>query len=190
MQTVSPTNDQGSVPALEKVKIVFLVDRLSAKMETGLNIIGVCFIMILMFFTAAEIVGRYLFNSPIPGYVEDTELMMAAIVFLGFGYAQRKGAHIRMDMVINKIRGRPYHFIHALSALFSLAAYAVICAASFKATWEAYQMGDVTEYLYTPTWPSKLCVPIGAFFLCTRLFLQMLKHTGQVVVGEQIRKIE
>ena len=189
MQTAA-TTAQDPVPVMEQVKFVSLLDRLSAKMETGLNLIGVCFIMILMFLTAAEIIGRYLFNSPIPGYVEDTELIMAAIVFLGFGYGQRKGAHIRMDMVINKVRGRPYHLIHALSAFFSFIAYGVICVASFKGTLEAYQMGDVTEYLYTPTWPSKLCVPVGAFFLCTRLFFQVLKHAGQAAVGVEIRKID
>ena len=148
------------------------------------------FIAVMMILTAVEIVGRYLFNHPIPGYVEDVELIMAAIVFLGFGYTQRVGAHIRMDMVINRLTGRTYHLTEATSALLGLLAYGIICVSSFFATIDAYQMKDVTEYLYTPTWPSKLCVPLGSFFLCVRFFLQALKNLGQAVVGVEIRDLE
>ena len=126
--------------------------------------IGVVFILILMFFTASEIIARYIFTWPIPGYVEDVELIMAAIVFLGIGYTQRVGAHIRMDMVVTRLNGRFYHIAEALSLLLGLIGFGIICVSSFLFTVDAYQVGDVTEYLYTPTWPSKLCVPIRKFF--------------------------
>lgn len=178
------------VPVLDRFKAFYWVDRSFAGIETGLNLIGVFFILVLMILTAAEITGRYVFNNPIPGYVENTELIMAAIVFLGFGYTQRVGAHIRMDMVINRLTGRAYHASEAISALLGLIAYAIIFLSSLKGTISAYQMGDVTEYLYTPTWPSKLCVPLGAFFLCVRFLLQALKNLAQAVTGEEIRGLE
>ena len=55
---------------------------------------------------------------------------------------------------------------------------------------DAYQVGDVTEYLYTPTWPSKLCVPLGSFFLCTRFIIQIIKNIAQAVVGGEIKEME
>lgn len=178
------------VPVMDGIKAFHLFDRYSNKIETALNVVGVIFIMILMILTAGEIIGRYAFNHPIPGYVEDVELMMAAIVFLGFGYTQRVGAHIRMDMVINRFTGRTYHLTEAFSGFLGLIAYAIICLASFLGTIDAYQMGDVTEYLYTPTWPSKLCVPLGSFFLCIRFIIQIVKNLGQAYVGIEIRDLE
>jgi C4-dicarboxylate transporter, DctQ subunit len=178
------------IPFMDGIKAFHLFDLASARIETVLNIIGVIFIMLLMILTAAEIIGRYTFNRPIPGYVEDVELMMAAIVFLGIGYTQRVGAHIRMDMVINKFTGRTYHLAEALSGFLGLIAYSIICISSFLGTIDAYQMGDVTEYLYTPTWPSKLCVPLGAFFLCIRFLLQIIKNIGQAYIGIEIRELE
>ena len=176
--------------AMHRFRIFRLLDKWNANIETVLNYLGVFFILILMFFTAAEIIARYLFNNPIPGYVEDVELIMAAIVFLGIGYTQRVGAHIRMDMVIVRIRGRFYHFTEALSLLLGLVGYAIIFVFSLKFTIDAYQMGDVTEYLYTPTWPSKLCVPVGSFFLCTRFMIQIVKNLGQAVAGVELRELE
>jgi C4-dicarboxylate transporter DctQ subunit len=185
---------QGANPkntsVMDHFRIFHYLDRINARIETILNVLGVTFIIILMFFTACEILGRYLFNNPIPGYVEDTELIMGAIVFLGIGYTQRVGAHIRMDMFIQKMKGRTYHITEALSLFLSLIAYGIICIYSFHFTVEAYQVGDVTEYLYTPTWPSKLCVPLGSFFLCTRIIIQIIKNIAQAVVGSELRELE
>jgi C4-dicarboxylate transporter, DctQ subunit len=177
-------------PVMDGITAFHFLDRYSTKIENVLNVTGVIFIMLLMILTAGEIFGRYAFNHPIPGYVEDVELMMAAIVFLGFGYTQRVGAHIRMDMVINRFKGRTYHLTEALSGFLGLLAYATICIASLLGTIDAFQMGDVTEYLYTPTWPSKLCVPLGSFFLCIRLFIQIVKNLGQAYVDIEIKNLE
>ena len=187
---ISQKKPPGTMPIMDGIKAFHFFDNLSARVETVLNIIGVVFIMLLMILTAAEIIGRYAFNHPIPGYVEDVELMMAAVVFLGIAYTQRVGAHIRMDMIINRFTGRAYHLTEALSCFLGLFAYGIICLSSLRGTIDAYQMGDVTEYLYTPTWPSKLCVPLGAFFLCIRFLLQGIKNLGQVYAGIEIRDLE
>lgn len=178
------------MPVMDQCRVFHYLDKANAYAENVLNALGVVFIIILMFFTACEIVGRYVFNHPIPGYVEDTELIMAAIVFLGIGYTQRVGAHIRMDLVINKLRGRLYHITESLALLLGLIGYGLILIFSFQFTVEAYQVGDVTEYLYTPTWPSKLCVPLGSFFLCTRFIIQIIKNIAQAVVGVELRDLE
>lgn len=175
---------------MDRFQVFHYLDKGNAYIETVLNVTGVIFIVILMLFTASEIIARYVFTSPIPGYVEDVELIMAAVVFLGIGYTQRVGAHIRMDMVITMIKGRFYHIAEALSLLLALIGFGIICISSFQFTLDAYQVGDVTEYLYTPTWPSKLCVPIGSFFLCTRFIIQIIRSIAQAVVGAEIKEVE
>jgi C4-dicarboxylate transporter DctQ subunit len=178
------------VSYMDRFRVFHYLDKGNAYIETILNVIGVIFILILMLFTASEIIARYVFTSPIPGYVEDVELIMAAIVFLGIGYTQRVGAHIRMDMVITRIKGRFYHIAEALCLLLALIGFGIICVSSFHFTLDAYHVGDVTEYLYTPTWPSKLCVSIGSFFLCTRFIIQIIRTIAQAVVGAEIKEVE
>jgi TRAP-type C4-dicarboxylate transport system permease small subunit len=188
------TNDRKTIDQktsiMDQFRVFRCLDKGNAIIETALNVIGVVFILILMFFTASEIIARYIFTWPIPGYVEDVELIMAAIVFLGIGYTQRVGAHIRMDMVVTRLKGRFYHIAEALSLLLALIGFGIICISSFYFTMDAYQVGDVTEYLYTPTWPSKLCVPLGSFFLCTRFIIQIIKNIAQAVIGAEIKGME
>ena len=176
-------------PLTERYRLFSYFDKGSAKVETILNIVGVSFIMLIMLFTACEIIGRYLFNQPIPGYVENTELMMIPIAFLGIAYNQRIGAHVRMDLIIKRFKGRFYHGAEAFLLLLSLAAYFIIFLYSLKSAVNAYEVGDVTEYLYFPTWPSKLCIPIGAFFLCLRFIIQIIKNIAQAIVGIEIREL-
>jgi len=160
------------------------IDNRLASVERALNIIGVGLIMFLMFFAAAEIVGRYCFNQPIPGHVEIVELLMAGVVFLGFAYTQQVGGHIRMQILVTKLlHGKSYLIAEALVITLSLLAFIVITIGSFKFALLAYRIGDVTSYIKWPTWPSKLCIPIGSFALSLRLFLQLLQRIVQLVAG-------
>ena len=79
---ISQKKPPDQIPAMDGIKAFHLFDLFSAKIETVLNIIGVIFIMLLMILTAAEIIGRYAFNRPIPGYVEDVELIVQMPVYL------------------------------------------------------------------------------------------------------------
>ena len=60
----------------------------------------------LMFLAAYSVSGRKFFNQPLNGYVDYIEAAMPVIAFMGVSYVQRFGGHIRMDMIIGKMRGR------------------------------------------------------------------------------------
>jgi TRAP-type C4-dicarboxylate transport system permease small subunit len=164
------------------------VEGVLSKIEDYLNLASVFIIMFLMFFATTEIVGRYIFNSPVPGHVEIVELIMVGIVFFGIAYTQRVGGHVRMELFVTKVlKGRSYHIAEVITNILSLFVYLFILVYTFKATLFAYQIGDNTSYLYWPTWPSKLAVPIGCLFLCIRFSVEIIQHTAQVIVGGEMR---
>ena len=138
--------------------------------------------MFLMLFAAAEIIGRYFFNAPIPGHVEIVELIMVGVVFLGLAYTQLQNGHIRMQILQKRIfRGRSYYVAEAVILLLSLVVFAMITRSSFLETLDAYEFGDITSYINWPTWPAKMCVPLGCFFLCVRLFMQLVQRICQTI---------
>jgi len=190
MKKDSKNRQAQQVPVLNQFAMFRYIERTTAAIETALNIVAVAFIMFLMVFAATEIVGRYLFNHPIPGHVEIVELIMAAIVFLGISYTQRVGGHIRMEMFIQRVlKGRSYHVAEALGLILSLFAFSIITIYSFKFVLDAYHIGDVTTYIYWPTWPSKLCIPVGTFLLCIRFIIQLSQQIAQAVVGVEIKNL-
>lgn len=59
-------------------------------------------LIVLTMITVANIVGRAVFNMPVPGTVELTEMLMVIIVYLGFGYAEHQGDHISVDLLYER----------------------------------------------------------------------------------------
>ena len=159
--------------------------------EDWLNLASVFIIMFLMFFATAEILGRYLFNSPIPGHVEIVELIMAGVVFFGIAYTERVGGHVRMELFVTRIlKGRGYHIAEAITVTLSLFVYLFILVYTFKFALFSFQVGDTTAYIYWPTWPSKFAIPLGSLFLCIRFVIELIQHVSQAMAGVEMRDLD
>ena len=63
-----------------------------------------------MLFVGAEVMMRYVFNSPIPGHLEVSELLMPIIVFLGLSYTQATHGHVGMDLVLDSLPPRAQRY--------------------------------------------------------------------------------
>jgi C4-dicarboxylate transporter DctQ subunit len=180
----------GETPVWKRSSVLRTIEGKIRIMEDWLNLASVFIIMFLMFFASAEILGRYLFNAPIPGHVEIVELIMAGIVFFGIAYTERVGGHVRMELFVTRVlKGRAYHTAEAITATMSLFVYLFILVYTFKATLFAFQVGDNTAYLYWPTWPSKFAIPLGSFFLCIRFLIEIIQHIAQVIAGVEMRDL-
>jgi C4-dicarboxylate transporter, DctQ subunit len=150
--------------------------------EDTFNLLASYLVMGLMISSSAEIAGRYIFNRPIPGYVEIVELVLPVFVFLGISYAERNGRHVRMEIFIDKVlKGFFHHAAEVLNLTFSLFVYIVISIYSFKFFLQSLQAGDITTILYWPTWPAKLLVSIGCFILCIRFVFEIIQHVFQAL---------
>ena len=62
------------IPAWKKIPFLIKVDAKFCFIEDWLNLVSVFIIMFLMFFATIEIIGRYIFNAPVPGHIEIVEL--------------------------------------------------------------------------------------------------------------------
>ena len=180
----------GQTPAWKRFSPLRVIEGNLRHIEDWLNLASVFIIMFLMFFATAEILGRYIFNAPVPGHVEIVELIMAGVVFFGIAYTERVGGHVRMELFITRVlKGRAYHIAEAITTTLSLFVYLFILVYTFKFALFSLQVGDVTAYINWPTWPSKFAIPLGAFFLCIRFVIELIQHISQAVVGVEMRDL-
>ncbi len=77
------------------------MQRSSLVINRLLSTIASVALALLMFLTVTDIIGRYLFNRPISGTFELTEMSMVLIVFLALGLAQHDKEHIALDLAYN-----------------------------------------------------------------------------------------
>ena len=158
-------------------------DRLLYRLETLLAMFGGIVILLLVFFATANILGRWLLSLPISGYIDWVEQAMAFFAFLGLAYTQRNGEHIRMDIVIGNMRGRPLWLAELLSTLLMLGVTVVLIYGSYLHFFRAWQIGDSSLDIHLPTWPAKLVVPVALALLALRLVLHSVGYARACVHG-------
>lgn len=115
-----------------------------------------------------------LINAPMFGYIDMIELCMPILSIIGIAYCMRLGTHIRMDLLIGRLRGRPLWIIETIVALLTVVLAVMLARFSYDFFYDAYTLGDSTTDAELDTWPSKLLVPIAFSMLAVRVVVQFL----------------
>lgn len=145
-------------------------------LEDGLNLIAAAAIFFLMFVGVFQIIGRTVFDTAIYGYIDYMEQASALFAFLGIAYAQRVGAHIRMDLLLRGFSMRFLWSMELFCVLIALVVITVLVDSTFQNFLRAWQLGDSTIDIKLPVWPTKLIVPFVLAVLWVRLVLQSIDY--------------
>jgi TRAP-type C4-dicarboxylate transport system permease small subunit len=154
------------------------VNRVLWRIETSLSLVSAALILFAMLFVVAEVVLRnpFTFNSPIPGHLELSELLMPAIIYLAFSYNQGTGGNVRMTLAIDALSPRVRRAAEIAVNVLSIGVCAVLAYYSGKHAWRAFVVGDVTmSPPYYVVWPAALMAPVGLTLVSLRLYLETLR---------------
>ncbi|MCH8883749.1 MAG: TRAP transporter small permease [SAR324 cluster bacterium] len=151
------------------------VNRVAWRIESALSLVSSGIILAAMLFVSAEVISRKLFNAPIPGHLELSELLMPAIIFLAVAYTQSTGGHVRMTLFIHRLEPVTRRYVEIAIRLLSVLIYAVLCYYSAKHAYRSWVFDDVTmSPPYFLIWPSAIMPPIGIFLVTLRVYLEIL----------------
>jgi TRAP-type C4-dicarboxylate transport system permease small subunit len=68
-------------------------------LDRVLGVAGAVLLFCLMALTTADVIGRYIFNWPLRGAFELTELMLLTLNFAGLPLASRVDEHVTLDFI-------------------------------------------------------------------------------------------
>ncbi|MHC5654667.1 TRAP transporter small permease subunit [Stappia sp. ICDLI1TA098] len=142
-------------------------------LENAFNMIAAASILVLMLLAVVQIVGRNLFNWPVPGFIDITEQAMAVFAFMGIAYCQRVGGHIRMELFLGKLSGRSMWIAEMVGVFAIWLVVAALIYGSWYHFYRSWELGDSSIDIALPTWPSKLVIPVALSLLLLRLTLQL-----------------
>jgi len=132
--------------------------------------IGAVFLIPLMLITSSDVIGRDLFNHPIPGTIELSEYMLAVFILMGLAYSQQVKAHVAVSLFISRISNRTQLVINILTILLSLFIFSILA-------WQGWKVGieerTVSDMLRIPQYPFRLLVALAAFLLCLELLIDL-----------------
>lgn len=118
------------------------------------------------------------------GGVEFGEYLLVAVIFLGLGYAQTRGTHIKIELLTSRLPSALRIYLNAFN-LFVTAVFFTLMA--FQIWQEAYKAWSEGIYhpgwaaLAIPTWPPIFVAFLGCVVLVLSLLTQFLRHIVEAV---------
>ena len=127
--------------------------RWERRFDAVLGIAASAILLAMMLLTFVDVVGRYVFNRPLRGGFELTELALLVLIFAGLPLVSHADEHVTMDFIDRLLgpRGRLAleRAVHGLcAAFFFVAAWLVWLKAD--RIWEYRDATDVLRIVYGP----------------------------------------
>lgn len=105
----------------------------------------------LMALTCVDVVGRYLFNSPLHGGTELTEIGLAVMVFAAMPVITWRGGHIVVDLLDRFLGSKVVKALSLFAALVMSTSLYFLALRIFELGERSIRRGVVTEFLAMPT---------------------------------------
>lgn len=107
----------------------------------------------LMLLTTVDVISRYIFNWPLRGAFEITELLLLSLIFAGLPLASRAGEHVTLDFIDLAL---PPWGRRLLRRLMDLVCGVILLGLAWRVWVKADKIaayGDTTEVLRLPVSP-------------------------------------
>jgi TRAP-type C4-dicarboxylate transport system permease small subunit len=143
--------------------------------DAVLGIAASIILFLMMLLTFVDVVARYLFNFPLRGGFEITELMLLVLIFAGLPLVSHADEHVTMDFIDRLLPEGGRRFVVR-------AVHAVCAAVMFFLTWQVWikagkiaGYGDTTDVL-------KITVGPFVYFMAAMILLTGLVHVYKIFV--------
>jgi TRAP-type C4-dicarboxylate transport system permease small subunit len=137
-------------------------DRHLGGLTRALCLVGGLAVIFIMLVTVADVAMRYLFNAPIKGTLDLTQMAMVVTVFCAIAYAGWTGRHIVVDMIPPVFPPAVERVWIALIDLIGAAFMLGVAWQSVLATIDYAKTREVSFTLHIPLYPFLAVVGVGA----------------------------
>jgi TRAP-type C4-dicarboxylate transport system permease small subunit len=147
-----------------------------------LGALGAFFILATLVIEVVNIVGRELGYS-MAGADAYAGYFLAAGSFLALAYALRSGDHIRVTLILQRLRGRARWWMEVLCLVVATLLSSYFAWFSAKLVWGSYTFHDISQNVdATPLWIPQLSMALGLFGLALAFAEQLVEtvRTGRV----------
>ncbi len=165
--------------------------KLAAIFDGTLNMLFLLSTLILILISLTiltEVVLRTFFSRPITGTVEINGYALVYVTFLGAAWLLREGGHVRMDIVLTRLRPGTQTLLNIITSILGAIICLVVTWYGAKVSWYSLQTNYLTiRELEVPVFPIVVVVPLSGFLLS----IQFLRRAyGYLELWRGARKAE
>ncbi len=124
---------------------------------------------------AYDVIARSWFRMTNSWISEVTVYLMGYIAFMGAAYALREGAHVSVDMLVQKLSPRPRAIVVAVADLCMVIIVLTLAWLSFQFFLEAWTSNEVSDTIFSVRmWIPYLSFFVGMAWLLLVLIVQLV----------------
>lgn len=163
------------------------LDRIISQLEAVFQIIADILIFAIMLVVFADVLLRYLFNSPLLWAYDLISLyMMAGVFFLSLSSTYAAHGHIGMDMLVRKLSPAGRRVSEIITCLTVIPLFAVMTEIGAERAYTHWANEEAISGLIAwPTWIGAAMVPVGAGLLILRLLFRLGGHIASLATGRE-----
>jgi len=150
-----------------------------AWLELVLGVTSAVVLFLMMMVTTVDVVGRYVFNKPLNGGFEITEMMLAALIYCGLPLVSQRREHIVIDTFDPMMSARVKRTLDVIAEIICSATLGGLGYLIFQRAARVASYGDTTNVLQLPLAPV-------AYLMGTMIVVAALIHLGLVFVPHRV----
>lgn len=108
-----------------------------------------------------NVTGRYFFSQPISWAEEAMLYLMVLVVFSALASVTWRNAHIRIDLLLERLPPALRRICSTMAALIAIAVCLVVARESFAVVGMLYGFDQRSEAMEFPVWIPQSCVGVG-----------------------------
>src|SRR5262245_28066889 len=143
-------------------------------LDRGLGAASAILLSCLLLLPTAAVVGRYIFNWPLRGAFETTELLLLTLIFAGLPLASRADEHVTLDFIDMALSDRGRLLLRRVVDLVSGLLFLGLAYRVWIKAGKIAGYGDTTEVLRLPVGPF-------VYFMAIMVALTGIVHLGKVI---------
>lgn len=143
--------------------------------------IGACSLIPLMILTTLDVVGRDVFNYPVPGTVELSQYLLVIFILMGLAYTQQAKGHVPVSVLTSRLPLRGQLLLKITSSLLGLFLFSLLA-------WQGWEIAmeerTVSDLLRIPQSPFRILVAVAAFLTFLELLIDLDDAIGKLAGKE------
>jgi len=138
------------------------------------NAISMLALVAMTLLTFVDVTGRYLFNHPLLGAFETSEITLVLLVFGCLAYTEHRSGHVDIDILVSRFPARERALAEGLAALLSAVFWGAIAWRTALHALDVHRAGETSAILKLPVATVVGIAAIGSTLFALALAARML----------------
>ena len=151
--------------------------KLGSRLDTLLGYVGAVVLFSMMMITFVDVVMRYIFNAPMRGAFEVTELMMVVLIYAGLPIVSRHDQHVTTDLIDRFLTPR-------VKRVFAVVIHLICAAFLFGITWIIWVKAGKTAQFGDTTAALQIRLAPYVYLMCALILATAIIHLIKAFLAE------